>query len=70
MEDFEDIFCEKCEEIIEDDIYSYHSMTLCEDCLFEIFLKENNFDKRLTQDEMDDDDYFLWDRFRESHLEN
>lgn len=68
MDDFEDTICDRCDYIIEDDIYEYHSLILCEDCLFQIFLKEHHFDKRITQDDLDDDDFFIWDRFRENHL--
>lgn len=73
MEDFTEIVCDKCDYVIDtfdEDTYQYHSLILCEDCLFQIFLKEHNFDKRITQDDLDDDDFFIWDRFRENHLKN
>lgn len=68
MNDFEDIICDKCDYIIDEEVYSYHSLILCEDCLFQIFLKEHNFDKRLVPDDLDDDDFFMWDDFKENHL--
>ena len=43
---------------------------LCKDCLFELFLKGLALDKNTIEDELTDEEYSLWDEFKEDHEES